>query len=133
MTLVRHILRRVGFYLLVVLLGSFFTLPVLWLFTAPFHSHATLRIEFTTKPTLDNFRAVLRNNFAMQALLKNSLIQAGGAMLLTTALASLAAYVLARVRIPARDLLIYVLILFSSVVTGTAAMVPIFLLIHTSV
>lgn len=49
---------------------------------------------------------------------------------MTTLVASLAAYALARIRIPGRDLLVYVLILFSSVVTGTAAMVPIFLLIY---
>jgi ABC-type glycerol-3-phosphate transport system permease component len=43
--------------------------------------------------------------------------------------AALAAYALSRVRIPGRDALLYTLLLLSSVITGTAAMVPIFLLI----
>ena len=41
-------------------------------------------------------------------------------------LAALAAYALSRVRVPGRDLLLYLLLLLSSIVTGTAAMVPIF-------
>jgi multiple sugar transport system permease protein len=44
-------------------------------------------------------------------------------------LASLASYALSRVRIPGRDTLLYLLLLLSSIVTGTAAMVPTFVLI----
>lgn len=130
MPMVRQVVARIGFYVVVALLGSFFALPLLWLFTAPFHSQATLSVEIPANPTLGNFRDVFRNQFAVRALFQNSVIQAGGAMLMTTLVASLAAYALARIRIPGRDLLVYVLILFSSVVTGTAAMVPIFLLIY---
>ncbi len=50
-------------------------------------------------------------------------------MILTTFVSTLAAYALSRIRIPGRDLFVYILILFSSVVTGAAAMVPLFLLI----
>lgn len=130
MTLVKHVLARIGFYVLVAVVGSFFALPLLWLFTAPFHGQATLSVQIPTQPTLANFAGVFRNTFAVRALLQNSVIQAGGAMILTTLVASLAAYALARVRLPGRDVLVYILILFSSVVTGTAAMVPIFLLIY---
>jgi len=128
--LVRYVLARIGFYVLVAVVGSFFALPLLWLFTAPFHPQATLSVQLPAQPTLANFAAVFRNTFAVRALLQNSVIQAGGAMVATTLVASLAAYALARVRLPGRDVLVYVLILFSSVVTGTAAMVPIFLLIY---
>mgnify|MGYP001048270649 FL=1 len=130
MRLVRYVLARIGFYVLVAVVGSFFALPLLWLFTAPFHPQATLSVQLPAQPTLANFAAVFRNTFAVRALLQNSVIQAGGAMVATTLVASLAAYALARVRLPGRDVLVYVLILFSSVVTGTAAMVPIFLLIY---
>lgn len=130
MDLVRQVLGRIGFYVLTAVLGCFFALPLLWLFTAPFQSKATLAVQIPAQPTLQNFAAVFRNQFAMRALFQNSLIQAGGAMIVTTLVASLAAYALARIRLPGRDLLVYVLILFSSVVTGTAAMVPIFLLIY---
>jgi multiple sugar transport system permease protein len=55
--------------------------------------------------------------------LRNSLLLALYAMVLVVAAATLAAYALSRVRLPGRDLLLYVLLLFSSVVSGTAAMV----------
>jgi multiple sugar transport system permease protein len=51
-------------------------------------------------------------------------------MAIVVAAAAFAAYALSRVRIPGRDLLLYLLLLFSSIVTGSAAMVPLFLLIY---
>ena len=47
-------------------------------------------------------------------------------MLVVVAVGALAAYALSRVRIPGRDAILYGLLLLSSIVTGTAAMVPIF-------
>jgi len=130
MRLVRFVLTRICFYLVVILLGTFFVLPLLWLLTAPFSPQATLRVEFPTPATLDNFRSVFSNQFAVRSLV-NSLLQAGGAMLGTTLIATLAAYALSRMEIPGRNLLVYLLILFSSVVTGTAALVPIYLLLRS--
>ena len=77
--------------------------------------------------TLDNFAELGKNPYALSSL-KNSILISGGAMLLVTALSALAAYALSRVRVPGRDLILYALLLLSSIVTGTAAMVPIFLL-----
>jgi multiple sugar transport system permease protein len=65
----------------------------------------------------------------MRGLLQNSPIIGVGTMLATTITAALAAYGLSRSTIPGRQVLTYVLILFSSVVTGTASMVPIFRLV----
>jgi multiple sugar transport system permease protein len=79
--------------------------------------------------SLANFQTVFANAFAVRALLQNSVIQAVGAMVLVTLLATLAAYALSRAAIRGKTVLTYGLVLFSSVVTGTAAMVPIFLLI----
>ena len=129
MTLARHVFARVAFYAVVALLGAVFALPLLWLLLAPFHPQATLSVAIPTEPTLEHFRAVFRNGFAMRALALNSVVQAVGAMVLTTLISTLAAYALSRIRVPGRDLFVYVLILFSSVVTGAAAMVPVFLLI----
>lgn len=129
MRLVRFVLTRIGFYVLTALVASFFTLPLLWLFLAPFNSRATLSVQVPSEPTLQNFMAVFRNTFAMRALTINSIIQAGGAMIITTLVATLAVYALSRIRLPGRDIFIYILILFSSVVTGAAAMVPVFLLV----
>src|SRR5436853_5796505 len=125
----RKLISRLAYYLFVALVIAFFALPLLWLVFTPFNSAATLAVEIPTSPTLDNFRAVFNNTFAVRALVQNNLILATGTMLGVTFLAALAAYAFSRARIPGRDTITYVLILFSSVVTGTAAMVPIFLII----
>ncbi len=127
MKVVRRVLSRIGFSLFAALVGAFFALPMLWLLLAPFNARGTLAVELPRPFTLANFEAVFANAFAMRALL-NSMLLAGGTMLTVTLTATLAAYALSRAEVPYYDLLTYGLILFSSVVTGTAAMVPIFLL-----
>lgn len=120
--------RRIAYYVFLAVVGTFFALPILYLILAPFNARGTLAVELPAPATLANFQAVFKNTFAVRAL-ANSAVLGVGAMVLTTALAILAAYTLARTNLPSRDLFVYALILFSSVVTGTAAMVPIFLLI----
>ncbi|MDT7883363.1 MAG: carbohydrate ABC transporter permease [Thermoflexus sp.] len=127
MTVIRHVLSRILFSGFAALVGAFFALPMLWLTLAPFNARGTLAVEIPRPFTLANFQAVFANAFAVRAL-GNSLILAGGTMLVVTLTATLAAYALSRAEVPYYDLLTYGLILFSSVVTGTAAMVPIFLL-----
>jgi len=130
MNLVWSVVVRLGFIVFTVLISAFFALPLLWLITAPFNAQATLRVQLPAPFTLRNFAEVFRNTFAVRALFLNSIIIAGGAMLGTAAIATLAAYALSRLEIRGRDILVYLLVLFSSVVTGTAAMVPIFLLLY---
>ncbi len=125
--LARLFLTRTGFMLFVVLVGSFFALPMLWLLLTPFNPRGTLAVEIPAAPTLANFEKVFANTFAMRALLNSALLGLG-AMLLVTLIATLAAYALGRTEVPGRDWMVYALMLFSSVVTGTAAMVPIFLM-----
>lgn len=129
MTLVRSVLARIGFYVGAALFSSFFALPLVWLLLAPFNPRATLSVALPETFSLANFQTVFANTFAVRALLQNSMIQAVGAMVLVTLLATLAAYALSRAAIRGKTVLTYGLVLFSSVVTGTAAMVPIFLLI----
>lgn len=129
MRLARQVLGRIGFYVGSALFSTFFVLPLLWLVFAPFSTKATLSVQIPEEPSLANFADVFENSFAVRALAQNSVIQAVGAMLLVTFLATLAAYALSRAAIKGRDYMAYGLVLFSSVVTGTAAMVPIFLLI----
>jgi multiple sugar transport system permease protein len=128
-TLLGRLARRVVFYAFVVAVVAFFAVPVLWLALTPFSPRATVAVVVPAAATLDNFRAVFANDFAVRALFRNNPILAVGAMLGTTLAATLAAYALSRARIPGRDFLTYLVILFSSVVTGTAAMVPIFLIV----
>lgn len=129
MILARQVFARMVFTAVVAVLAAVFALPLLWLLLAPFHSQATLSVSLPTEPTLSNFVQVFGNGFAVRALFVNSVIQAVGAMVITTLVATLAAYALSRIRLPGRDVFVYVLILFSSVVTGAAAMVPVFLLV----
>ncbi len=129
----RRLHKLVGngiFYIFVLLVLAFYAIPLVWLALTPFNPRATLAVEIPARPTLANFREVFGNQFAVRALAQNNIILATGAMLGTTLIATLAAYALSRARVPGRNLLAYILILFSSVVTGTAAMVPIFLIIN---
>jgi multiple sugar transport system permease protein len=125
--IVRAVVARVAFYAFVAVISTFFALPLLWLLLAPFDRNPTLAVE-PPSWTLANFADVLDNPLALTSL-RNSLVLSLGTMALVVVFAALAAYALSRVRLPGRDLLLYVLLLFSSVVTGAAAMVPIFLLI----
>lgn len=119
---------RVGFSALAALLGVLFALPLVWFIFAPFNARAEMGIAIPDPWTLSNFATVFNNGFAVRALL-NSLIHAVGGVILIGAAATLAAYALSRSTIPGKGAVTYVLLLFSSVVSGSAAMVPIFLIV----
>lgn len=120
------LVRRILFYVFLTVVAAFWALPLMWLVFAPFDAHPGLTVKIPDF-TLDNFRRLGENPYAISSL-RNSILISGGTMLLVTALSALAAYALSRVRLPGRNLLLYGLLLLSSIVTGTAAMVPIFLL-----
>lgn len=124
---VRFVVGRIAFYVFVSVLTAFFALPMLWLVTAPFDRNPTFSVSLP-ELTLRNFGELLDNPYALTSLW-NSVILALGTMAFVVGGAALAAYSLSRVRVPGRDMLLYLLLLLSSVVTGTAAMVPLFLLV----
>jgi multiple sugar transport system permease protein len=124
MSTVTFLLTRIARYVFLCLVLAFFALPLLWLATAPFDSTPKITTSIPDF-ALDNFRALLDNPYALDSLL-NSVYLAGGTAILVVALAGLASYALSRVRIPGRDALLYGLLLLSSIVTGTATMVPLF-------
>ncbi len=115
--------------LLGVVLALFFLLPLLWFVFAPFNERATLAVSIPESFSLNNFQVVFQNQTAIRSLVQNSLIISGGVMILTAVIATLAAYGFSRGSLPGRSIITYVLLLFSSVVTGTASLVPIFVLI----
>ncbi|MFI6265625.1 carbohydrate ABC transporter permease [Micromonospora sp. NPDC051006] len=121
---VRHVLARIARYVFLCAVLGFFALPLLWLATAPFDDTPTITASLP-RFTLDNFRALLDNPYALGSLLNSVYLAAGTAALVVT-FAALAAYALSRVRVPGRDALLYGLLLLSSIVTGTATMVPLF-------
>ncbi|WP_241562492.1 carbohydrate ABC transporter permease [Streptomyces hoynatensis] len=120
----RQAVRRIGFYVFCCLLLAFFALPLLWLACAPFDRTPTITASLPDF-TLQNFDTLFDNPYAMRSL-GNSLLLAAGTGVLVVVFAALAAYALSRVRLPGRDALLYTLLLLSSIVTGTAAMVPLF-------
>ncbi|MFC8616662.1 carbohydrate ABC transporter permease [Micromonospora purpureochromogenes] len=120
----RHLLGRVARYTFLCAVLGFFALPLLWLATAPFDDNPTITASLP-RFTLDNFRALLDNPYALSSLLNSVYLAAGTAALVVT-FGALAAYALSRVRMPGRDALLYGLLLLSSIVTGTATMVPLF-------
>lgn len=119
--------RRVGFYGFVAIVALFFALPMIWLVLAPFDRVPTLAAEIP-ELTLANFADVVGNRLAFRSLL-NSVILVVGVVGLVIIAGAPTAYVVSRIRFPGREMFLYVLLLFSSVVTGTAAMVPLFLLV----
>lgn len=120
----RAVLRRLALTAFLAVATAFWALPLLWLVTAPFDRRPGLTVAWPDW-TLQNFQRLAENPYAFSSL-KNSVILAVGSMVGVTVLAALAAYSLSRVRIPGRGALLYGLLLLSSIVTGTAAMVPIF-------
>ncbi|THK39499.1 carbohydrate ABC transporter permease [Ensifer sp. MPMI2T] len=120
---------RIGFSVATALIGVFFALPLVWFIFAPFNPRAELGLSIPDPFSLTNFEAVFQNGFAMRGLW-NSLVQSVGGVILVGAGATLASYALSRSPIPGKSLITYILLLFSSVVSGSAAMVPIFLIIN---
>ncbi|MDT0318234.1 carbohydrate ABC transporter permease [Streptomyces millisiae] len=120
----RELLAHVGRYTLLSLVLAFFALPLLWLATTPFDRTPEIAASLP-EFTLSNVRELLDNENALRSL-RNSVLLAAGTGALVVTLGALAAYALSRVRLPGRDALLYALLLLSSIVTGTAAMVPLF-------
>lgn len=124
-------LSRLALYVFSVALAFFFAAPLLWFIVAPFNPKASLAVSLPEQLSLANFQEVLSNQIAVRALLQNSPIIAGGVMIGVSLIAALTAYGLSRSNLPGREVFTYALILFSSVVTGTASMVPIYLLMFS--
>ncbi|NED96727.1 carbohydrate ABC transporter permease [Phytoactinopolyspora alkaliphila] len=101
---------------------------MLWLLSAPFDASPGLGVSWPSF-TLDNFRGVFENPRAVTSLW-NSLFLSVVSTVLVVIACAFAGYALSRVRIPGRNLILYSLMLFSAVVSGTATMVPTFLLIY---
>ena len=125
----RAMLARMLLIVFMVVVGLFFALPMAWLVVAPFDGAPSMSVRWPDW-TLNSFRTLLDNPYALRSI-GNSLLLAGGTMALTVVTGTLASYALSRVRIPGRNAMLYGLLLLSSIVTGTAAMVPTFQLMNT--
>jgi multiple sugar transport system permease protein len=127
---IRQRISRWAIAALAIVIALFFVTPLLWYIFAPFNPTPTLAVTIPETLSLANFELVTSNQAAMRGLFPNSLLISGSVMILAASFSTLAAYGLSRGNLPARNAITYALILFSSVVTGTASMVPIFVLIY---
>ena len=106
-----------------ILLGCFFLLPLLWMVFASVDANPDWAIKIPT-PTLANFADVLGRADALSSF-RSSLILAGTTTVLTTLLALLAAYPLSRMHIPFRRSFMLV-ILFASGLPVSMLVVPVY-------
>ncbi len=118
--------ERITTAIFVTLVVSFFMLPLLWLILAPFDGEPSYRLKIPSFG-LQNFEEMQINPYAYRSLMNSALFSAGTGLLVILVGAP-ASYVLSRVKFKGRDSFLYLLLLFSSIVTGSAAMVPLFLL-----
>jgi multiple sugar transport system permease protein len=104
---------RLVFALTFVAMAAFLGFPVFWMVSTAFKPGAEIFVRFPTllpaAPTLENFRGVLGQG-ELPRWLMNSLLTAGGAALLTTALATLAAHSFARFRYRGRKAMMALMI-----------------------
>lgn len=129
MNVAKAVVRRILFYVVIAFGTAFFALPMMWLLSAPWDDTPTYGVRPPRAFSIENFGSILDNRYAVSSLV-NSTLLALGTMAFVVVAAALASYALSRAHVPGRDALLYGLLLLSSVVTGTAAMVPVFLLIY---
>lgn len=106
------------------LLFIFFFGPISWLLLASFNPEPTSAWAVPTQPTLNNYTSLIQESDIL-LWLKNSFILGIGTMVVTVALATLAAYPLSRVPFRGKQLFMYSLLL-ARVMPITAVIIPIF-------
>lgn len=114
-------------YLIMILLLLFFLLPLIWLAVTPFSTRPSLSLALPGI-TLDNFSWAADPAGRRANLLPfvSSAILSFGCMILVVLAGSFGAYGLSRSGFRGKDAALYGLLLLSSIVTGVAAMVPIY-------
>ena len=118
-------LPRVAFAGFAPLIGMFFALPMLWLVFALFNSDATL----AAKPSghAGQLPRSLRRAHRRAKVVGDLGAARDRAVTIVLAVGAPAAYALSRIRFPG-DTFLYLLLLLSSVVAGSAAILPLYLL-----
>ncbi len=111
-----------------ILLGGFFVLPMLWMLFASLDSNPDWAIRLPS-PTLANYVEVLGRHEALVAF-RSSLILAGTTTIVTTVVAVLAAYPLSRLHIPLKRTFM-LLVLFAAGLPVSMLIVPVYQLYVT--
>ena len=114
-------IARFFFYLIVLL---FFAAPLSWLILASFDPQPTFGYRVPDTFTLSNYANLFAEG-EIYTWMKNSFILAGGTMVATVILTTLAAYPLSRVSFPGKLIFMYMLLL-ARVMPIAAVIIPIF-------
>ena len=117
-------LPRLSQYLFYGLVFAFFFGPISWLLLASINTDPSSAWAIPQQATFDHYVQLFQES-DITLWLGNSFILGIGTMLLTTLLATLAAYPLSRVRFPGKVVLMYALLL-ARVMPITAVIIPIF-------
>jgi multiple sugar transport system permease protein len=128
---VRFVLGRIAFYVGACLFAAFFVLPLLWLTVAPFNTLATLSVA--AGPTSGPWRtsgACSPTPSRSARWCRTASSRPAARWCSSRSPRRWPPTRLSRSSIKGTQVITYGLVLFSSVVTGTAAMVPIFLMVH---
>lgn len=110
---IRRGLTSTSAYLILVLLGLFFLVPLLWPILASLNPSASLSVTIPRPFSLINYQTILTNGLVARPF-ANSLILAVSTMLLVIILASLAAYPLSRYQFRFKGPLMYTILFISS-------------------
>ncbi|HEX6482087.1 MAG TPA: carbohydrate ABC transporter permease [Ktedonobacteraceae bacterium] len=121
---IRRGLTSATAYLILVLLGLFFLVPLLWPILASFNPNASLSVAIPAPFSLVNFQTIITSGLVAGPF-GNSLILAISTMVLVIILASLAAYPLSRYQFPLKGPLMYA-ILFASALPVLALVTPLY-------
>jgi multiple sugar transport system permease protein len=121
---IRRAMTSTSAYLILVVLGLFFLVPLLWPILASFNPDASLSVSLPTHFSLINFQSIISGGLVAQPF-ANSLILAGSTMILVIILSGLAAYPLSRYQFRFKGVIMYT-ILFISALPVLAMVVPLY-------
>src|SRR5260370_18076105 len=120
----RRGLTSISAYVILVILGLFFLVPLLWPILASFNPGATLSVTIPAHFSLINFQTIITGGLVAGPF-GNSLILAISTMLLVIIFTGLAAYPLSRYQFPLKGPLMYA-ILFASSLPVLALLTPLY-------
>ncbi|HET7638892.1 MAG TPA: carbohydrate ABC transporter permease, partial [Ktedonobacteraceae bacterium] len=121
---IRRGLTSLSVYILLVIGGLFFLVPLLWPILASVNPSATLSVTVPAHFSLINFQTIITNGLVAQPFTNSSII-AISTMLLVCILSGLAAYPLSRYQFSFKGPLMYA-ILFASALPVLALVTPLY-------
>jgi multiple sugar transport system permease protein len=121
---IRRMFSTTPAYIILIVIGLFFLIPLLWPILASINPQATLAVALPKSPSLVNFATIISNGTVAQPFI-NSLILGVSTMVLAVILSGLAAYPLSRYQFRLKRLLMY-FILFTSALPVLALVTPLY-------